>query len=161
MGVGLQKLNVMKCPYCQQVGTSHVLDTTTDSSGNVRRRRECSHCNNRYSTLERVITSTPRLIKSSGHREDFDRSKLLKSLQIACVKRPVSADDLEKLVDRVEYNISHMGQLEIQSKVVGDFVLEGLKNLDTIAYIRFSIVYLKLDSLESIKSEIEKLVQKQ
>ena len=151
----------MKCPYCSQVGTSHVVDTTTDSAGNVRRRRECSNCGNRYSTSERPLLATPAIIKSNGRREDFDRGKLLESLKIACVKRPVATDTLEDLVTSIEDTLRKMGQTEVPSKFVGDLVVEGLKSLDTIAYIRFSIVYLKLDSLDAIREEIDKLVNEQ
>ena len=148
----------MKCPYCEQVGTSHVVDTTTDASGNVRRRRECSSCGNRYSTYERPLLATPTIIKSSGRREDFDREKLLGSLKIACVKRPVSADALEDLVTNIEDQLRMLGQTEVSSQFVGDLVVDGLKSLDTIAYIRFTIVYLKLDSLDAIREEIDKLL---
>lgn len=149
----------MKCPYCGEMNTSHVVDTGADSSGNVRRRRECSNCGNRYSTYERAVMATPRLIKTGGYREDFDREKLLRSLKIACVKRPVPAEALETLVERIESNLQQMGLKEVESKVVGDFVVEGLKELDIIAYIRFTIVYLNLDNLSDIQAEIDKLMQ--
>lgn len=151
----------MKCPYCSEIGASHVVDTSVDSSGNVKRRRECNNCDNRFNTYERAILSTPNLIKSSGHREEFDRAKLLRSLRIACVKRPVSAQDLENLVDSIEDRLQKMGKLEVPSKVLGDMVMEGLKDLDNIAYIRFTIVYLKLDNLSAIKREVEELISDQ
>lgn len=148
----------MKCPYCGEGNTSSVIDTTTDSSGNVRRRRQCNNCSNRYTTYERPILATPRLVKSGGYREDFDRDKLLRSLKIACVKRPVSAQALEDLVDRIENQLQQMGQREVESNVVGDLVVEGLRQLDVIAYIRFTIVYQNLDNLSAIQAEIDKLM---
>ena len=151
----------MKCPYCGEVNSSSVIDTSTDAAGNIRRRRECSNCGSRFSTYERPILATPQLVKSSGYREDFDRAKLLRSLQIACVKRPVSAEALENLVDGIENTLRELGQPEVPSKYVGDLVVEGLKNLDTIAYIRFTIVYLKLDNLSAIQAEVEKLMKEQ
>ena len=151
----------MKCPYCGEVGSSNVVDTSIKDTGNVKRRRECNICGNRFNTYERAILSTPRLIKSGGYREDFDRLKLLRSLKIACVKRPVSSEHLENLIDSIEDTLQKRGQIEISSKVVGDLVMEGLKELDTIAYIRFTIVYLQLDNLTAIKSEVEKLIHDQ
>jgi transcriptional repressor NrdR len=101
------------------------------------------------------------LIKSGGRREDFDREKLLRGLKLACVKRPVPADALEQLADRIEESLRQMGQLEVPSHVVGDLAIDGLKALDIIAYIRFAIVYLKLDNLASIRAEIDKLIAEQ
>lgn len=151
----------MKCPYCGENNTSSVIDTNTDSAGNVRRRRLCSNCNNRYTTYERPALATPRLVKSGDYREDFDREKLLRSLKIACVKRPVSAEALEGLVDRIENQLQQMGVREVESTVVGDLAVEGLKVLDPIAYIRFTIVYQNLDNLSAIRAEIDKLMGEQ
>jgi transcriptional repressor NrdR len=143
------------------MNTTHVITTTPETNGGIRRRRECAACGNRFSTYERAVLETPQIIKAGGYREDFDREKLLRSLRIACVKRPVSAQALESLADRIEDNLRGLGQLEVPSKVVGDLVVEGLKELDVIAYIRFTIVYLKLDNLAAIQDEIEKLMREQ
>lgn len=155
------KVLFMKCPYCGELGTSHVVDTSVDASGHVKRRRECDNCGNRYNTSERPMLSTPALIKTGGYREDFEREKLLQSLKIACVKRPVSAEDLDSLVNSIEASLRQMGEIEVSSKVVGDMVMEGLRELDNIAYIRFAIVYLKLDNLSAIKQELENLISDQ
>lgn len=151
----------MKCPYCGDSQQNHVVDTSPDPSGGIRRRRHCRNCGNRFSTYERAILQTPMLIKSGGRREDFDREKLLRGLKLACVKRPVPADALEQLADRIEESLRQMGQLEVPSHVVGDLAIDGLKALDIIAYIRFAIVYLKLDNLASIRAEIDKLIAEQ
>lgn len=152
----------MKCPYCGQTNSTRVIDTTSDEAGGgTRRRRECEHCGNRFSTYERPMMSLPRIIKNGGHREAFDREKLLRGLRTACVKRPVASEDLEALVDSVEDNLRRLGQLEVESKFVGDLVVEGLKELDVIAYIRYTLVYLKLDSLAAIQAEVDKLMQEQ
>ncbi|GAB4569234.1 MAG: transcriptional regulator NrdR [Anaerolineae bacterium] len=151
----------MKCPYCGAVGASRVVDTTHDSRGGIRRRRECKNCGERFSSYERAILSTPMLIKSGGEREPFDREKLIQGMRIACAKRPVAAADLERLADQIETNLQRMGKAEVSSRVVGDMVIEGLKALDAIAYIRYAIVYLRLDNLDSVREEINKLLEDQ
>ena len=148
----------MKCPFCETVGATFVVETTTDSSGNVRRRRECKVCSNRFSTFERSVLDVPQIVKAGGYREPFSREKVMEGLRIACVKRPVPAESLDQLVNHVEDTLRQMGQLEVPSQVVGDLVIEGLKHLDIIAYIRFAIVYLKLNNLESIRAEIDHLI---
>jgi len=148
----------MRCPYCQH-DNSRVLDTTHDSQGGIRRRRECLDCGQRFSTYERAILATPLLVKQDGAREEFDRDKLLSGIRIACAKRPVSATAIERLSGEVEATLQSMGRSEVSSRVVGDLVITGLKNLDQIAYIRYAIVYLGLDDLESIREEIDRLLE--
>ena len=148
----------MLCPYCHNE-RSRVVDTTHDSRGGVRRRRECLACKQRFSTYERPILSTPLLIKQDNTREEFDREKLSKGIRIACAKRPVSASDIERLVGETESTLQSMGRSEVSSRVVGDMVIAGLKKLDLIAYIRYAIVYLGLDDLTSIRSEIDRLLE--
>lgn len=151
----------MKCPHCGAAGDSRVVDTSHDSRGGIRRRRECKACGERFSTYERAILATPVLIKAGGEREPFNRDKLLQGVRIACAKRPVAAADLERLADHIEANLQRMGKAEVSSRVVGDMVIEGLKELDAIAYIRYGIVYLKLDNLVSLREEINKLLEEQ
>lgn len=148
----------MRCPYCQNQ-RSRVIDTTHDSRGGIRRRRECLSCEKRFSTYERPILSTPLLIKQDNTREEFDREKLIKGIRIACAKRPVSAADIERLVGEIEAALQGMGRSEVSSRVVGDLVISGLKKLDLIAYIRYAIVYLGLDDLASIRKEIDRLLE--
>ncbi len=148
----------MRCPYCQH-DNSKVLDTTHDSQGGIRRRRECLDCGQRFSTYERAILATPLLIKQDGAREEFDRDKLARGLRIACVKRPVSAADIERLIGQVETSLQKMGKAEVSSRIVGDLVISGLKELDQIAYIRYAIVYLGLDDLHSLRNEIDRLLE--
>jgi transcriptional repressor NrdR len=148
----------VRCPYCQN-NRSRVVDTNHDSRGGVRRRRECLSCKKRFSTYERPILATPLLIKQDKTREEFDREKLLKGIRIACAKRPVSAADIERLVGEIEATLQSMGRSEVSSRVVGDMVISGLKKLDLIAYIRYAIVYLGLDDLTSIRSEIDRLLE--
>jgi len=148
----------MRCPYCKNE-RSRVVDTTRDSRGGVRRRRECENCGQRFSTSERPILATPLIIKQDGTREEFDREKLLRGIRISCVKRPVSAADIERLVGEIEAALQAMGRAEVSSRVVGDMVIAGLKNLDQIAYIRYAIVYLGFDDLGAIRQEIDRLLE--
>jgi transcriptional repressor NrdR len=136
-----------------------VLDTTHDSRGGVRRRRKCDKCGQRFSTYERAILSTPLIVKKDGTREEFDREKLMRGIRIACAKRPVSAADIDRLVGEIESELQKMGRAEVSSRIVGDMVISGLKELDQIAYIRYAIVYLHLDDLRSIRQEIDRLLE--
>jgi len=148
----------MRCPYCQH-HDSKVLDTSHDSHGGIRRRRECFKCGQRFSTYERPILATPLIVKQDGTREEFDREKLARGVRISCVKRPVSAADIERLIGQVEVQLQKLGKAEVSSRVVGDLVIDGLKEMDQIAYIRYAIVYLGLDDLQSIRTEIDHLLE--
>ena len=148
----------MRCPYCQH-DNSKVLDTTHDSQGGIRRRRECLDCGQRFSTYERAILATPLLVKQDGAREEFDREKLARGVRIACAKRPVSAADIERLIGQVETQLQKMGKAEVPSRAVGDLVIAALKELDQIAYIRYAIVYLGLDDLHALRKEIDRLLE--
>ncbi|MCW5876661.1 MAG: transcriptional regulator NrdR [Anaerolineales bacterium] len=151
----------MQCPHCKdpdQEG-SKVIDTTHDSRGGIRRRRECKNCGKRYSTYERPVLAAPMLIKKDGSREEFDREKLTHSVQLACVKLPVSAADIDHLVGNIETALMQMEKPEVPSRVVGDMVIAGLKDLNEIAYIRFALVYLGLNDLHTIREEVDKLIE--
>jgi len=147
----------MRCPYCQN-DDSKVVDTTHDSHGGIRRRRECLSCGQRFSSYERPVLATPLIVKQDGTREEFDREKLDRGIRIACAKRPVSAADIERLVGQIETELQHLGKPEISSRVVGDLVIKGLKEMDQIAYIRYAIVYLRLDDLHALRDEIDHLL---
>lgn len=148
----------MRCPYCRNERT-RVVDTTHDTRGGTRRRRECEACRQRFSTYERPILATPLIIKQDGSREEFDREKLLQGIRISCAKRPVSAADIDRLVGEIETNLQALGRAEVSSRVVGDKVMNGLKQLDLIAYVRYAIVYLGLDDLEELQGEIDRLLE--
>lgn len=150
----------MLCPFCQYK-KSKVVDTTKGAPGGIRRRRECLQCHERFSTLERQILATPLLIKQDGTREEFNRDKLMQGIRISCAKRPVSAADTERLVGEIESTLQRMGKSEVSSRVVGDMVIQGLKELDFIAYIRYAIVYLQLDDLQAIRTEIDRLLSEE
>jgi len=148
----------MRCPYCRSENT-RVIDTSHDARGGVRRRRVCQDCNQRFSTYERAILSSPLVVKQDGTREEYDRDKLIRGIRIACAKRPVSAADIERLVGEIEATLQALGKPEVSSRVIGDLVIAGLKDLDHIAYVRYAIVYLGLDDLKSIRKEIDRLLE--
>ena len=148
----------MKCPYCKDA-ESRVLDTSHDKRGGTRRRRLCLNCQQRFSTYERAILDTPLIVKQDGTREEFDRAKLSRGIQISCDKRPVSAADIERLVGDVESDLQAMGEIEVSSRVVGDIVIDGLKKMDLVAYVRYAIVYLGLEDLNAIRGEIDALLE--
>jgi len=147
----------MRCPYCQN-DDSKVVDTTHDSHGGIRRRRECLKCGERFSSYERPILANPLIVKLDGTREEFERGKLERGVRIACAKRPVSAADIDRLLGQVEAELQRQGKPEVSSRVVGDLVIKCLKDLDQIAYIRYAIVYLRLDDLHAIRNEIDRLL---
>ena len=149
----------MQCPYCGS-DKLKVLDTTDIKNG-IRRRRECQSCGERFTTYERSLATTPVLIKENGNREEFDRDKLKRGIWNACAKRPIPAAEIDRLAMRVEAYLQSLGRSEVSSRVIGDMVIQGLKDLDPIAYIRYAIVYLGLDDLESVRSEIDKLLAEQ
>ena len=148
----------MRCPYCKH-HDSKVLDTSHDSHGGIRRRRECLKCRQRFSSYERPILATPLIIKQDGAREEFDREKLARGIRISCAKRPVSAADIERMIGQVETQLQKLGKAEVSSRIVGDLVMTTLKETDQIAYIRYAIVYLGLDDLQSIRTEIDQLLE--
>lgn len=150
----------MLCPHCKDPNQegSKVIDTTHDARGGIRRRRECKNCNKRYSTYERPVIAAPLLIKNDGSREEFDREKLLRSIQIASVKRPISAAKMDHLAGEIEAKLMSLEKPEVSSRIVGDMVLAGLKELDEVAYIRFALVYLNLPDLKAIRKEVDSLI---
>ncbi len=148
----------MKCPYCKD-DDSKVLDTSHDKRGGTRRRRLCLNCQQRFSTYERAILDTPLIVKQDGTRQEFNRQKLARGIQISCDKRPVSAANIDRLVGDVESDLQAMGEIEVSSRVVGDMVIAGLKELDLVAYIRYTIVYLGLEDLDAIREEIDVLLE--
>ena len=145
----------MKCPFCGS-GESHVIDTRS-SGERIRRRRECTDCSERFTTYERVVLSNPMVVKRDGRREEFDPDKLASGVRKACAKRPVSMEDLEKLVDQVESEVQRLGKAEVASSVIGDMVMEHLKSLDFIAYIRFASVYRQFTDITTLKQVVDTL----
>lgn len=148
----------MKCPHCDG-RDSRVVDTREAGDG-IRRRRECKDCNKRFTTYERVALSSPMIVKRDGRREPFDRDKLMLGIQKACAKRPIAVEDIERLVSQVEHQVASLGKAEVDGRVVGDMVMEGLRELDDVAYILFASVYIPLSDLESMKQEVDRLMER-
>lgn len=148
----------MKCPHCSKANL-RVIDTRAVNDG-IRRRRKCQTCGRRFTTYERWASSDPLVVKRDGRREEFDRRKLLLGVRKACAKRPIASEDIERLVDQVECKVYALGKAEVKSEVIGEMVLARLKQLDEIAYIRFASVYLPLADLESIKREVDRLLER-
>lgn len=151
----------MICPNCRdnELEGTKVIDTTHDSRGGIRRRRECKKCNTRFSTYERPILASPIIVKEDGTREEFEREKLERGIALACVKLPVATADIQRLVGEIEAKLQQMEKSEVSSRVVGDLVMSGLKELHEIAYIRFALVYLGLDDLQAIRQEVDGLIE--
>lgn len=142
----------MHCPYCRQP-ESKVVDSR-ESEESIRRRRECLACGQRYTTYERVESSPLFVVKRDGRREEFNRAKLLEGIRKACAKRPVPSEGIEQLVDEVELDLSRLGKAEVPSFVVGEQVMEKLRHLDEVAYVRFASVYRQFADLDGLAEEI-------
>ncbi len=131
----------MKCPFCQYADTK-VIDSRLAKEGEIiRRRRECDECQKRFTTYERVEEILPLVIKKDGRREPFDRSKIESGMLKACEKRPISVETLQKLVENIESQLLERGEKEVSSVELGEKVMQELKNLDDVAYVRFASVY--------------------
>ena len=131
----------MRCPFCGH-DDSQVKDSRpTEDNNAIRRRRQCEACGGRFTTFERIQLRDLTVIKSEGKREPFEREKLERSLSVACRKRPVDAVQIEKLASGIQRQLETLGENEIESKRIGEFVMDGLKSLDSVAYIRFASVY--------------------
>jgi transcriptional repressor NrdR len=131
----------MRCPFCGH-DDSQVKDSRpTEDNAAIRRRRQCEACAGRFTTFERIQLRELTVVKTEGKREPFEREKLERSLTVACRKRPVDASQIEKLASGIQRQLETLGDSEIESKRIGEFVMEGLKGLDAVAYIRFASVY--------------------
>ncbi len=147
----------MRCPFCATEETK-VIDSRLASDGyQIRRRRECSQCRERFTTFETAELLVPHIIKNNGNREPFDIQKLRLGLSRALEKRPVSADDLEKAINKIIIHLQATGEREVSSKMVGGLVMDALKKLDKVAYIRFASVYLSFEDINEFSNEIDKL----
>lgn len=150
----------MRCPYCQEI-ESRVLDSRSCENGNcIRRRRECVACKRRFTTYERLEERPLLVIKKSGNREQFNRSKLLNGITKACEKRPVSMDTIENIVAEIERDLRDNNDREVSSLIIGEKVMDKLRNVDEVAYVRFASVYRQFTDLNSFINTIEQLKNK-
>lgn len=151
----------MKCPFCQNPETK-VIETREIHNGNIiRRRRKCIKCKKRFTTREKYEEIVKLVIKNDDTREEFDIEKLKKGIMRACEKRPISAEQIENITNRIEKEISLIQKKEIKSKTIGEFVMKELKTIDDVAYIRFASVYKKFKDVAEFAAEIEKIKGKE
>jgi len=149
----------MHCPYCS-VTDCRVVDSRLVSGGAVTwRRRECEGCKRRFTTYERLENSLPTVVKKNGQREAFSREKLLRSLRIACNKRPISIDVLDEIVGQVKRNLAEAGNRKVSSQAIGQVVMEALKRTDEVAYVRFASVYKSFRDIDAFMLEMSQLVR--
>lgn len=148
----------MKCPYCGYT-ESKVLDSRTSREmDTIRRRRECLKCGKRFTTAERLEEGLPLVIKKDNRREVFDRAKILNGLNKACEKRPISIANIEKVVSRIEYNLLERGEREVTSADIGKMIMEELRALDEVAYVRFASVYRQFKDINEFMQELKTLL---
>lgn len=147
----------MKCPYCSFLDSKVIDSRPTDGNESIRRRRVCLKCEKRFTTYERVEDQTIVVIKKDETREPFSRTKLLNSLIKSCEKRPIKVEILEDSVDEIEKEINYLNQKEVTSAYIGDLVMDKLKTIDKVAYVRFASVYREFEDVQSFADEIENL----
>ena len=150
---------IMNCPYCGYQD-SKVIDSRDVNDG-IRRRRQCLKCDSRFTTYERLQPASLFVMKKDKRREEFDRDKLLTGIRKACEKRPLPTGTIDKLVDDIEAELYRLGKAEVPGAAIGDMVMERLKNLDTIAYIRFASVYRPFTDITALKQAVDTLVSGQ
>lgn len=151
----------MKCPYCGNLNTRVVDSRPGKIEFEVRRRRECQECNRRFTTYERVEQVPVMIVKKDSRREEFDREKMLKGIQKACEKRAISVNQIEQIVDDIERDLREGRDREVSAKVVGEKIINALKDLDDVAYVRFASVYREFKDVTDFIQELESLIHKE
>lgn len=149
----------MKCPFCNQDNTRVVDSRPADDNCSIRRRRLCDECKKRFTTYEKVETIPLIVIKKDRTREQYDRSKIEAGVLRACYKRPISVEDINALIDSVETELFNMEAHEIESKMIGEIVMDRLKDLEAVAYVRFASVYREFKDVNTFMDEIKKILK--
>ncbi|MFA7552596.1 MAG: transcriptional regulator NrdR [Spongiibacteraceae bacterium] len=149
----------MRCPFCSHDDTKVVDSRLVAEGGQVRRRRECLACSERFTSYETAELLMPRIIKQNGNREPFDEAKMRAGIVRALEKRPVSVEKIEAIISKIEHNLQATGEREVQSLVLGEQVMEQLKQLDQVAYVRFASVYRDFKDLNEFREELDRLAQ--
>jgi len=147
----------MRCPFCNAPDTKVIDSRLANEGDSVRRRRECLTCSERFTTFETAELVMPRIVKSDGSRAPFDEQKLLQGMLKALEKRPVSLETIEKAVNHIKYNLRATGDREVVASRLGEWVMDELKKLDQVAYVRFASVYRSFQDLDEFRQEIERL----
>ena len=148
----------MKCPFCAFVDNKVIDSRLTKDNDVIRRRRECLDCGRRFTTYERVEEMLPLVVKKDGRRETFDRNKILTGIIKACEKRPISITVIEKTVDSIEASFTDVGEREVPCSMIGEKVMEHLKELDEVAYVRFASVYRSFKDINEFMAELKELL---
>ena len=148
----------MKCPFCNEDDTKVIDSRPADDNSSIRRRRQCEVCGKRFTTYEKVETIPLIVIKKDENREPYDRSKIEAGIVRSCHKRPISADQIKKLVDEIEVEIFNKEDREISVNVIGEIVMNKLKNLDAVAYVRFASVYREFKDVNTFMDELKTLL---
>ena len=148
----------MKCPFCDEPDTKVIDSRPTEEGKAIRRRRECPKCGKRFTTYEKVEEVLFMVVKRDGRRESFDRNKILNGIIRACEKRPVTLAQMESIVDDVERGLNNMMEKEVSTQFIGEVVMDRLKDLDEVAYVRFASVYRQFKDVSTFVAEIEKLL---
>ncbi|MFL0810834.1 MAG: transcriptional regulator NrdR [Agarilytica sp.] len=149
----------MHCPFCSQTDTKVIDSRLVANGAQVRRRRECLSCHERFTTFEGAELLMPRIIKQDGTREPFDEEKLRSGFTRALEKRPVSVESIETAINSVKHHLQAMGEREVKSLVIGEAVMDELRNLDQVAYVRFASVYRSFQDISEFQQEIDRLQQ--
>ena len=149
----------MKCPFCGHDNTRVIDSRPAEDNHSIRRRRACDECGKRFTTYEKVETIPLMIIKKDNNREAYDRTKLEGGVLRACHKRPVSAEEITRLVDSVENEVFSLGEKEVSSTVLGELVMKKLKTLDAVAYVRFASVYREFKDVGSFLEELKKVLE--
>jgi transcriptional repressor NrdR len=149
----------MKCPYCHHLESKVVDSRYTEGHTCIRRRRECLSCKERFTTYERIEDIPLMVMKKDGEREFFDRNKLMKGLLKACEKRPISQERLDLFVAGIEKELRNKMKQEVTSSEIGEMVMQGLKDIDEVAYVRFASVYRQFKDVNKFKQELERLLK--
>lgn len=148
----------MKCPYCNYFETKVVDSRPTDEGQAIRRRRECAKCNNRFTTYEKVEEIPLIVVKKDGTRQEYSRDKILNGIIRACEKRPVSLKTMENIVDEIEKNLYNALKREVSTECIGEMVMNKLKDIDEVAYVRFASVYRQFKDINTFMDELKKLL---
>ena len=149
----------MKCPFCNQADTRVVDSRPAEDNSSIRRRRMCDRCGRRFTTYEKVEMIPLAVIKKDRIREVYDRGKIEAGVMRACYKRPVPIPKIKEMIDRAETEIFNREEKEIESKVIGEIVMDGLKNLDAVAYVRFASVYREFKDVNTFMDELKKILE--
>lgn len=150
----------MKCPYCNNSDTRVIDSRPTEEGNSIRRRRSCDACGKRFTTYEKIETIPLIIIKKDNNREQYDRGKIERGILRACYKRPVPATDIQKTVEAIETKIFSLEEKEISSSVIGEIVMDALKDLDEVAYVRFASVYREFKDVNTFMDELKKILDR-